>query len=190
MTHDLWTALGELKSAAHRYTPSNETGVPKYLIDAAVAFTLQLAIEAERTPGEAHELKLAVSSKLALWHDAEGFMKLLSMSYDMACVLSGLASAARRYALPQLVSSESAATRVSRMIVPRDLTVAAVAFTLQLVIEEAPDHDLAGLRALERELISTLDEPCEFGKIPLSVDVEHGPSWGELAAVDSAKRPT
>jgi hypothetical protein len=193
MTNDLWEALEALKSAAYRYTPSNETGVPKHLIEAAVAFTIQLAIEAGRSSDEAHELERAVISKLGTWHDEWGAMTLrLVMTHDMSCVLSDLARAARRYALPQLVASESAAIRVAQRIVPRDLTVAAVAFTIQLGIEDAPDSDLGALRAMEREMISTLDEPCEFGKIPLCVDVQHGETWGALPSNDDGltKRQT
>ena len=74
-------------------------------------------------------------------------MKFLLMTHDLTCVLGELARAAANYprgklsALPPL---------------PRDLAVAAVAFTIQLAIDEA-NSDPDQMRTLERDLIAKLE---------------------------------
>jgi hypothetical protein len=155
-------------------------------MEAAVAFTTQLALASplfaatERDQAEARTLERDLISKLKTWRDDEGVMKLRLMTYDVECVVRDLARAAQRYAFPPSVSPESAAKPATAMILPRnwtDLTIAAVAFTIQLAIEET-ERDATAMRALERAMISELEAPWEFPAIPLSVDVQDGPPWG------------
>lgn len=81
-------------------------------------------------------------------------MKFLLLTHDLTCVLGELARAAAHYprgklsALPHL---------------PRDLAVAAVAFTIQLAIDEG-ECDPAQMRALESKLIAKLEAPDEGGQ--------------------------
>lgn len=73
-------------------------------------------------------------------------MKFLLLTHDLSCVIENLGIAAARYA----------PTRgFNRRL--RDLAVAAVAFTIQLAIEQ-PDSDPAALRLLEKALIAKLEE--------------------------------
>lgn len=72
---------------------------------------------------------------------------LLTRTHDLSCALDELGSAALRYALPKVLSSDRSVTG--------DLAVAAVAFSIQLAID-ATSRDPAELRALERELLSKL----------------------------------
>jgi hypothetical protein len=76
-------------------------------------------------------------------------MMKLHMTHDLSCALGELGSAARRYALPKALSSEWPVTG--------ELSIAAVAFTIQLAIEEGGNP--ADLRKLERELIAKLKTP-------------------------------
>jgi len=71
----------------------------------------------------------------------------LGLTHDLACVLEELTSAARRYALPRLLSSQRP--------VLDDLAVAAVAFVIQLAVDTT-DRDPGEMRALERKLIAVL----------------------------------
>jgi len=64
------------------------------------------------------------------------------LTYDLDQSLAALRIAATRYA-------------GSRDYLPRDLMIAAVAFTVQLALES--DHEPAPLRALERELIAHIE---------------------------------
>jgi hypothetical protein len=170
---DLWRSFNELTSAAQK--PS-----ALQLMEAAVAFTTQLALASplfaatERDQAEARALERDLIAKLETWRDDEGVMKLCFMTYDVECVVRDLARAAQHYAFPPQVSSESAVKIATTMILPRDLTIAAVAFTIQLTIEDA-GRDATTLRTLERAMISELEAPWEFGAIPLSVDVQDGP---------------
>ena len=78
-------------------------------------------------------------------------MKFMLMTHDLTCVLGELARAASHYprgrlsALPPL---------------PRDLAVAAVAFTIQLAIDEG-GCDPAEMHVLESELIAKLELKLE-----------------------------
>jgi len=69
------------------------------------------------------------------------------MTHDLSCVIGELGNAARRYALPKLLTSEGSVTG--------DLAAAAVAFTIQLVIDTT-ERDPGEMRALEHELLSKL----------------------------------
>lgn len=70
MTHDLSCALGELAGAACLYPNGHDTGVPTErspaldLVLAAVAFTVQLAIESGRDPAEMRTLERALIDAL------------------------------------------------------------------------------------------------------------------------------
>jgi hypothetical protein len=64
-------------------------------------------------------------------------------TYDLDQALASLRSAAKHYTIRQ-------------SYLPRDLMVAAVAFTVQLAIESG--HDAAQLRKLEGALIASIDE--------------------------------
>jgi hypothetical protein len=74
------------------------------------------------------------------------------MTHDLSCALGELGTAARRFTLPALLSSDRSATT--------DLAVAAVAFTVQLAIDMT-DRDPVQMRALERELIAKLTSAPE-----------------------------
>jgi hypothetical protein len=73
------------------------------------------------------------------------------MTHDLTCVLGELARAAANYPRGKLSTLP---------MLPRDLAVAAVAFTIQLAIEQE-GRDPEQLRALERELIAKLEESDE-----------------------------
>lgn len=75
-------------------------------------------------------------------------MKALLMTHDVTCAFGELASAARRSALLRLLAPEA-----PRAL--RDLAIAAIAFTIQLAIDEA-GRDPAEMRALERSLLAAL----------------------------------
>lgn len=73
-------------------------------------------------------------------------MKFLLLTHDLSCVIGNLATAATRY---------DPAKGFDRRLT--DLAVAAVAFTIQLAIDQ-PGSDPTELRALERALIAKLEE--------------------------------
>ena len=76
-------------------------------------------------------------------------MKFLLMTHDLTCVLGDLVRAASHY--PRGKPSTLAEA------LPRDLAVAAIAFTIQLAIDEAgcdPDQ----MRMLESVLIARLEQ--------------------------------
>lgn len=75
------------------------------------------------------------------------------MTHDVTCAFGELESAARR-------STEAPGTRDGRAasLARRDLAIAAVAFTIQLAIDEA-GRDPAEMRALERSLFAALGTP-------------------------------
>lgn len=75
-------------------------------------------------------------------------MKLLLMTHDLSCTVTSLITAAHRY--PQGVPFQKPAR-------DRDLTVAAVAFAVQLAIDHA-DADPEQMRQLEGKLIAKLEE--------------------------------
>lgn len=75
-------------------------------------------------------------------------MKIGLMTHDLTCTISDLCGAAVRYSREKLFTLSG---------MPRDLAVAAVAFTVQLAID-LTDRDPADLRALERDLIAKLGE--------------------------------
>jgi hypothetical protein len=69
MTHDLSCALGELGTAARRYTPpallSSDRSTTTDLAVAAVAFAVQLAIDAtDRDPAQMRALERELIAKL------------------------------------------------------------------------------------------------------------------------------
>lgn len=72
---------------------------------------------------------------------------MICATHDLSCAFGELARAARRY--PDDARLGSSWERA------RDLAVAAVAFTVQLAIDET-GRDSAEMRALERELIGKL----------------------------------
>lgn len=74
-------------------------------------------------------------------------MKLLLMTYDLSCTLGDLGKAANRYPKDAPYSPTTEPMR--------NLLVAAVAFTIQLAIDEG-GRDPAEMRALERELIAKI----------------------------------
>lgn len=152
-------------------------------MDAAVRFTSQLAIEAgeeERDLGHARDLEGTLIAKLATWVDDavdDGEVPLRLWPHDMSCVIEALARAAHHYAHP---CPTSGLVKYVMETLPRNLTVAAVAFTIQLVLEET-ELPAVAMRGLEGELIRKLEAPWECGEIPLSVDVQDGPTWGSLS---------
>ena len=77
------------------------------------------------------------------------FLKLV-MTHDLSCTLGALVVAAFRIhpSAPQLQPTAPS----------RELMVAAVAFTIQLAIDEG-GRDPAEMRVLERELIAKLEAP-------------------------------
>jgi hypothetical protein len=183
----LGNAFNELTKTARGYVPSHlrsgepGAGLPQ-LMDAAVRFTAQLAIEAGEEAhdlGDAHDLEGTLIAKLATWVDKEGEVTLRLWTHDMSCVIEGLTRAAHRYAHPHPPLVTGVVKYVMETL-PRNLTIAAVAFTIQLVLEETK-LPAVGMRGLEGELIRKLEAPWEFGEIPLSVDVQNGPSWGSLS---------
>lgn len=183
----LGNAFNELTKAARGYVPSHlrsgepGAGLPQ-LMDAAVRFTAQLAIEAgeeERDLGHTRDLEGTLIAKLATWVDADGEVTLRLWTHDMNCVIGGLTLAAYHYAHPHPSSVKGVVKYVMETL-PRNLTIAAVAFTIQLVLEET-ELPAAAMRGLEGELIRKLEAPWEFGAIPLSVDVQEGPTWGSLS---------
>jgi hypothetical protein len=143
---------------------------------AAVAFTTQLAIDAAgRDRDEAHTLERELLSTLETWRDEDGTLKLHLMVHDLECVIGALSQAAHRYTLRESCKHEFLKQAVE--IIPRELTVAAIAFTIQLAIEEA-GREPSAMRSLERSLISRLEEPWKFAAIPVSVEGTHGETWG------------
>lgn len=155
------------------------------LMEAAVRFTAQLAIEAgeeERDLGPARDLEGTLIAKLATWvvdDDDDGEVPLRLWTHDMSCVIEALARAAHHYAHPRPKSAAGGVKYVMETL-PRNLTVAAVAFTIQLVLEET-ELPAVAMRGLEGELIRKLEAPWECGEIPLSVDVQDGPTWEALS---------
>lgn len=170
-TSDLWSAFSTLTRAARCYMPSGPSIAR--LMDASITFTFQLAIDAAaRNPVKTRDMERKLLSKLETWRA----MKMLMMTHDVACVVETLERAARRYALPG-PSSEPMVKYVTE-ILPRNLTIAAVAFTMQLAIEETACN-AAELLALERALITKLEAPWgwKFGAIPAFIDVQCGRTW-------------
>lgn len=163
-------------------------------MEAAVRFSIQLAIAvairdqakvhrtrdlmAGRRPSETqHEeprflriLEAELFAQLSTWCDEEGALALRLQIHDMTCVLGELEHAAQLYAR-HVVDMRSVE------VWQRRLAVAAVAFTIQLAIEKA-ESDVVALRDLERDLISTLEEPLDLGAFALKVDAQHGATWG------------
>ncbi len=179
----LGTVFNELTKAARGYVSPQDTGLPQ-LMEAAVRFTVELAIEApvvalRRSEDHPHDLESLLIAKLATWVDEDGAVTLRLWTHDMSCVIGSLALAAHRYAHPQPASVSGVVKYVMETL-PRNLAIAAVAFTIQLVLEET-ELPVASMRALESELIRLLEAPWEFGEIPLSVDVQDGPSWETLS---------
>ena len=166
-TPDLWNTFDALRSAACYYTPPPSDPSVGPLMGAAVAFTIQLAIDASgRDPDEAHALERELLTTLETWQNKDGAMELRLMVYDLECVIGALIQAAHRYA-------DVSPTK----ILPRSLAIAAVAFSIQLAIDEA-GRESSAMRSLERSLISRLKEAWRFDAVPLSVEVAHGEPWG------------
>lgn len=178
----LGNVFNALTKAARDYVSPQDTGLPQ-LMEAAVRFTVELAIEAPvvalRRSGHPHDLESMLIAKLATWVDEDGAVTLRLWTHDMSCVIGALAQAAHHYAHPQSPSAGGVVKYVMETL-PRNLTIAAVAFTIQLVLEET-ELSAAPMRALESELIRLLEAPWEFGALPLSVDVQDGPSWEALS---------
>lgn len=79
-------------------------------------------------------------------------MTIVLMTHDLDCTLVELRRAAANY--PR-------GTLSTLPLLPRDLAIAAVVFTVQLAID-ATDRDPTELRALEQELIAKLEPgACE-----------------------------
>jgi hypothetical protein len=170
------------------------------LLEAAVRFTIQFAIAAaERDLDKARRtwdlvtgrqaapskplrpsrvLEDELLGKLTTWRDEEGALVPRLWTHDISCVIGALVQAARNYAYPRQLSSGAAVLHAVETL-PRNLAVAAVAFTIQLAIEET-ERDAVEMRALETGLISELEKPWGPLKVPLSVDVLEGLSWEEL----------
>lgn len=183
----LGNVFNALTNAARGYVSPHDTDLSQ-LMEAAVRFTVELAIEApvvalRRREGHPNDLESLLIAKLASWVDEDGTVTLRLWTHDMSCVIGALAQAAHRYTHPQPPSTGGVVKYVMETL-PRNLTIAAVAFTIQLVLEET-DLSAAPMRALEGELIRQLEAPWEFGELPLSVDVQDGPSWEALSAKDS-----
>jgi len=85
-----------------------------------------------------------------------------------------VSNATQRYAL--LLAPPPEFLKYALEILPRNLTVAAVAFTIQLAIDEA-GREASAVRPLERSLISRLEKIWKFSAFPLSVDGTHGETW-------------
>ena len=177
-------AFNELTRAAREYVPSQlrsggepAAGIPQ-LVNAAVRFTCQLAIEVEHAPPEGHvrDLESALIAKLATWVSESGEMTLRLWTHDMSGAFGALMGAAYYYAHPH-----SASVKYVIETLPRNLTIAAVAFTIQLALEETALPAVA-MRGVESALIRELEAPWEFGEIPLSVDVQDGPTWESLSS--------
>ena len=79
-------------------------------------------------------------------------MKVLIMTHDLACTLGQLAVAACRY--------PNGATTDITSRPAQDLVIAAVAFTIQLAIDEA-DRDPAEMRVLESALFAALERVAQ-----------------------------
>ena len=77
-------------------------------------------------------------------------MKPLLMTHDLSCTLGNLATAASLYPKDAPYPPTTEPTR--------NLLVAAVAFTIQLAIDEG-GRDPDQMRVLERELIAKLEVP-------------------------------
>ena len=179
----LGDAFNELTRAARGYVPSRlrsgepAAGIPQ-IVNAAVRFTCQLAIEVEHAPPQSHvrDLESMLIVKLATWTDEAGEMTLGLWTHDMSCVVGELMAAAYYYAHPH-----PASVKYVMETLPRNLTIAAVAFTIQLALEET-ELPAVAMRDLESALIRELEAPWEFGEIPLSVDVQDGPTWEALSS--------
>jgi hypothetical protein len=180
-------ARGCVLSQEGNHSPLKAAGVVQ-LLEAAVRFTIRLAIAAaERDQDKARRtwdlvtgqqsssslgehlqpacaLEDELLAKLAMWRDEEGILTLPLWTHDICCVIGALKQAALRYAYPQPLSSD-AAVKHAVEVLPRNLTVAAVAFTVQLALEETK-RDASEMRFLEAGLIAEL-EP-------------EGLSWGRL----------
>jgi hypothetical protein len=177
----LGNAFNELTTSARGYVPSQlrsgELAVGMVpLMNAAIRFTSQLVIELlEYAPPKDHvrDLESTLIAKLATWIDEAGTMSL--RTHDMICVIGDLTRAAHHYAYPNAASVKHVMETL-----PRNLTIATVAFTIQLALEET-ELPAVVLRGLESELIRKLKEPWEFGELPLSVDVQDGPTWESLS---------
>ena len=73
---------------------------------------------------------------------------LVALTHDLTCAFNELSSAARRFTLPAMLSSDRS--------IGCDLVRAAVALTIQLAIDVA-ERDPTEMRALERELVAALE---------------------------------
>lgn len=186
----LWDSFNALTHAARCYAPpqlrasGTEPRVKaalnvSQLVEAAVGFTIQLAIDAAKLDDdEASRLVRSLTAKLSTWGGEGAARTLVLWTHDMNCVLGELSRAAQRYATPPQVAAGTVKSLVENLL--RTLTVAAVAFTTQLAIEEA-DSDATSLRGLERDLIARLEEPWELGAFTLSVEASYGTTWGPLS---------
>lgn len=192
----LWSAFQGLAGAARNYAPSQQraaalrTGLLEIdvslppLMGAAVSFMLQLSIDAlARDQVEAQGLEQALLAKLSTWVDEEGALVLRPWTHDMHCVLGALEQAAYRYTRPAVFAE----ALKSFEELSRPLAVAAVAFAIQLMLEET-SSDPGATHSLEMALISTLEEPWEIVTLPLAVDPEAGMTWEALAADGVAVR--
>ena len=134
-TRELWDAFSKLKDAARSYIPPPSDLSVKPLMRAAIVFTAQLAIDATGSDrDETRALEQALLSRLETWQNKAGVMELRLMIYDLAYVIETLTRSARRYAL--LHPSPMEIQQIMEVL-PRDLAIAAVAFTIQLAIDEA-----------------------------------------------------
>ena len=75
---------------------------------------------------------------------------LLASTHDLSYAFGEMGGAARRFALPALLSSDHS--------IGGDLAAAAVAFTIQLAIDAA-GRDPAEMRRLEEALMAVLKRP-------------------------------
>jgi hypothetical protein len=186
-TDKLWDTFAALTRAARGYVPADlhakepAIGFGQF-VDAAVRFTVQLAIDAaEYDQVQAHDLESALIIKLASWIDEEGARALRLWTHDMSCVIGALTHAAHHFAYPRPGKD---VVQYVLEIRPRNLAVAAVAFTIQLALEET-ELPVAAMRELENALMRKLEAPWELDyEIPLSVDTSHGPTWESLAEKD------
>lgn len=153
-------------------------------MNAAISFMIQLSIGAlARDQAEARGLERGLLDKLSTWCDEEGVLLLRPWTHDMHCVLGALEQAAQRYAQPAKFS----VALKSFEGLSRSLAVAAVAFSIQLMLEET-SSDPGVTRSLESALISALGEPWKRGAFSSTVDPEAGLTWEALAGVNAAVR--
>jgi hypothetical protein len=101
---------------------------------------------------------------------------------NVECVLEALMRTAQRYALLPPSPTEAMWKQVVEIRL-KNLAVAAVAFTIQLAIDEA-GREATALRSLERALIFKLEEPWKFGTVALAVEGTHGETWEALSKED------